>query len=155
MIDLKNNDASELASGAGLDITATAEPGMTEEPPTFDVSGMRSYRVHLQYLIPEDPQLSGNAARLRSGTRLTVASVDFYQGSAHKEPPTVADVMHCVLLDASARHHGSFEDWAAEYGYDDDSRKAERIYERCLKTAEAAVDYFGEAVLCELEQLEH
>lgn len=142
VIDLKNDDASELGIRCReLDITARAEPGKTDEPPTFDASGMRSYRVHLRYW-----------SRRRTAES---ASVDFYQGSAHKEPPTVADVMYCVLSDASARHHGSFEDWAADYGYDDDSRKAERIYNRCLKTAEAAVDYFGEAVLCELEQLEH
>ena len=149
MIDLTNDDATELGTRCReLDITARADPGMAEEPPTFDVPGMHSYRVHLRGYRPH------LISHLISDYTDAV-SVDFYQGSGHTKPPTVADVMHCVLSDASARHHGSFEDWAAEYGFDEDSRKAEQIYHRCLKTATAMLDYFGEGVLCQLEQLEH
>jgi len=144
MIDLTNDDSSELGIRCReLGITATADPEMTEELPLFDVSEMHSYRVHLRYHFPGDSR------------RSKFASVDFYQGSAHTKPPTVADVLYCILSDASARHHGSFEDWAQEYGFDEDSRKAEQIYRRCLKTAEDMVDCFGEDTICQLEQLEH
>lgn len=149
MIDLKDNDASELGIRCReLGITATAEPGMTEELPTFDVSGMQSHRVHLRGYRPH--LISHLIADCKDAV-----SVDFYQGSAHTEPPTVADVMYCVLSDASARHHGNFEDWVSEYGYDEDSRRAEQIYHRCLKTAYDLVDYFGEDIVRQLEQLEH
>jgi hypothetical protein len=49
--------------------------------------------------------------------------------------PTLADVMHSLTMDASVLDCRSFEDWAAEYGYDTDSRKAEQVYDACLKSA--------------------
>lgn len=50
-------------------------------------------------------------------------------------PPTLDDVLSCLILDASAIDAGSFEDWAQEFGYDTDSRAAEKIYDACVKTA--------------------
>jgi hypothetical protein len=43
-------------------------------------------------------------------------------------PPKKEDILSCVLLDCTALHSASFEDWAADYGFDADSRKAEAIY---------------------------
>lgn len=45
--------------------------------------------------------------------------------------PTVADVLSCVEFDVDP----SFEDWCGEFGYDTDSRKAERIYQECVRQA--------------------
>lgn len=45
--------------------------------------------------------------------------------------PDAADVLHSLLLDASVTYATCFEDWASEYGYDTDSRKAEDIYNAC------------------------
>lgn len=64
-------------------------------------------------------------------------TVYFSQGSAHKKPPTLADVLDCLASDASGVDNArSFEDWASEYGYDTDSRKAERTYHICEKQAQ-------------------
>lgn len=46
-----------------------------------------------------------------------------------------ADFVQSLCLEASALDHGSFEDWAREFGYDEDSRKAEKIYRECLQHA--------------------
>lgn len=46
--------------------------------------------------------------------------------------PNSADVIHSLVLDASAIDHSSFESWAGDYGYDTDSRKAEAIYRACV-----------------------
>lgn len=63
--------------------------------------------------------------------------VYFSQGSAHKKPPTLAEVLDCLASDASGVDNArSFEDWASEYGYDLDSRKAERTYQICKKQAQ-------------------
>jgi hypothetical protein len=47
--------------------------------------------------------------------------------------PGVADVLHCLLMDADAIDAGSFEEWAQEFGYDTDSRKAETTYRACVE----------------------
>lgn len=45
-------------------------------------------------------------------------------------PPQAADVLHSLLLDASAMD-ATFEEWANEYGYSADSMKAKETYELC------------------------
>lgn len=45
--------------------------------------------------------------------------------------PTLEDVLYCLFNDASALET-CFEDWACEYGYDIDSRKALAIYQACV-----------------------
>lgn len=48
------------------------------------------------------------------------------------EPPTLAEVLSAMVSDANCVRFGqSFEDFAAECGYDTDSRAAERIYNAC------------------------
>jgi hypothetical protein len=55
--------------------------------------------------------------------------VPFSQGSAHTKAPTAADVLDCLAMDAAGFENSrSFDDWAREYGYDTDSRKAHKIY---------------------------
>lgn len=49
--------------------------------------------------------------------------------------PGMAEVLHCLLMDAEAINAGSFEEWASDLGYDTGSRKAEGIYRECLDTA--------------------
>lgn len=61
-----------------------------------------------------------------------VMTLFFSQGSAHTKPPTVEDVLDCIAADCSgALNARGFEDWASEYGYDPDSRKAEDTYRAC------------------------
>jgi hypothetical protein len=61
--------------------------------------------------------------------------VTYYsQGSGIKTEPTIGTVLSCLRSDASA-YNLSFEEWCAEYGYDDDSRRAERTYNACRDTA--------------------
>ena len=63
-------------------------------------------------------------------------TVYFSQGSAHKKPPTLAEVLDCLASDASGIENArSFEEWASEYGYETDSRKAERTYRTCEQQA--------------------
>jgi hypothetical protein len=56
-------------------------------------------------------------------------TVPFSQGLGISGEPTAADVLDCLASDAaSAENAAGFEDWAADFGYDTDSRKAERTY---------------------------
>lgn len=50
-------------------------------------------------------------------------------------PPHPASVLYCMLSDADALNQ-SFFDWCDNYGYDNDSRSAERTYQACCKIGE-------------------
>lgn len=49
--------------------------------------------------------------------------------------PDVLDVAYCLVSDADAIDYPDFEDWAADLGYDPDSRKGEKAYRACLEIA--------------------
>lgn len=49
--------------------------------------------------------------------------------------PDLPDVLYSLSSDAGVIDAGGFEEWASEFGYDTDSRKAEAIYRACLETA--------------------
>lgn len=46
------------------------------------------------------------------------------------EPPTAEEILDSLASDVSSIDQ-PFEEWASEYGYDTDSRKAEKTYEAC------------------------
>jgi len=50
-------------------------------------------------------------------------------------PPTLTDVLYSLVSDSDVLNYSSFEDWAENFGYDTDSRKAEDIYKACLDIA--------------------
>jgi hypothetical protein len=64
--------------------------------------------------------------------------------------PDPCSVIHSLLLDGDAIDYMSFEDWAANFGYDTDSRKAETIYRACLDTGLKLRNMFGEDLLQQL-----
>lgn len=66
------------------------------------------------------------------------------RGMTIKRPrkPKVADVLHSLILDASAADE-NFHDWCANFGYSDDSIKALNTYKACLETAQALRKHFS------------
>lgn len=75
-------------------------------------------------------------------------------GARAKLPaPDMLDVLHSLVLDASAIDAGSFEDWAGEYGYDTDSRAAEAIYNQCVALGLQLRALLGAARLEQLREL--
>lgn len=59
----------------------------------------------------------------------------FYADKAKPILPDAVDVFASLTLDSSVLDAGGFEDWASEYGYDTDSRQAEKTYRACLDIA--------------------
>jgi hypothetical protein len=60
--------------------------------------------------------------------------------------PTAAEVLDCLASDAAGFENArSFEEWASEYGYDTDSRKAERAYKAISRQAAKLRALFGDA----------
>lgn len=64
-------------------------------------------------------------------------TVPFSCGVGHNgKAPKVEDVLDCLASDsASIENAQSFEEWCAEYGYDTNSRKAEKTFKICQRQA--------------------
>jgi hypothetical protein len=56
-------------------------------------------------------------------------------------PPAVADVLASLLMEAQA-YGQTFSEWAGDFGYNDDSREAERLYLACVETGRAMAKLF-------------
>jgi hypothetical protein len=99
----------------------------TDKNPSFDDSPMDHWRSTLRM----------------GGRRLTII---FSMGHGHGgKEPNANDILQCLALDAAGFENArDFEDWCNEYGYDDDSRKAERIYEQVRKQARKLKTFLGD-----------
>lgn len=77
--------------------------------------------------------------------------IEYSMGSAHTRGPQIADVVDCLAMDsAGVDGNRSFEEWAGEYGYDEDSRKAEQTYNLCVKQRDQLVNLLGHDAYQEL-----
>jgi hypothetical protein len=74
--------------------------------------------------------------QIRKGRRSMV--VYFSQGSSCTTAPTCEEVLGCVANDVHGFENAdSFEDWCSMYGYDTDSRRAEKTYKAVERQATA------------------
>lgn len=86
-------------------------------------------------------------------------TVPFSMGIGHNgKAPKVEDVLDCMASDSSGIDNTtSFEDWCADYGYDTDSRKAERTFRVCERQAQKLRAFIGdndyETLLYDTERL--
>ena len=72
-------------------------------------------------------------------------TIPWRQGTGITESPDVASVLDAVLSDAAGFVNArDFEEWAAEYGYDSDSRKAYALYQQVDEQTEQLRDVLGE-----------
>lgn len=86
--------------------------------------------------------------------------VHFSMGYGHNgKAPTAADVLDSLASDsASIENARDFADWASDFGYDADSRKAERTYRACERLARRLRRFLGsddsyQALLFDTERL--
>lgn len=78
----------------------------------------------------------------RSGDQRRSLTVYYSMGSAHTGEPTAADVLSSLLLDASGPEE--FADWCGDFGYDTDSRRAERTFKACQVIARKLRRFLGD-----------
>lgn len=93
---------------------------------------------------------SGFAMRYSQWGRGSFETIGGRPGSSAKLAPIKpdsCDVMASLVLDSSVLDSAGFEDWAAEFGYDTDSRSAEAIYRACLEHALALRAAIGDSGL--------
>ena len=82
-------------------------------------------------------------------------TVYYSMGPAHCCEPTVHDVINSLALDSIGVADGqSFEEWAYEYGYETDSRAAERTYKACKKQTARLLTFLGGARFKKLRDCE-
>lgn len=65
--------------------------------------------------------------------------------------PNPQDVVYSLLIDSEVLDYSSFEDWAESFGYEPDSRSAEKTYNDCMKIA-LQFRQLGESVIAELKE---
>ena len=88
---------------------------------------------------------------LRKGNRRL--TVPFFMGPANEKEPTAADVLHCLVSDARMGEM-DFHEFCGEFGYDEDSRKAEATHKQCVALAPRIRKFLGEDFE-EFERAEH
>jgi len=79
-------------------------------------------------------------------------TVFFSMGYGHNgKAPKVADVLDCLASDAaSIDNTRGFEDWCADFGYDSDSRKAEKTFKACEHQASRLRNFLEPSLYKEL-----
>ncbi len=81
----------------------------------------------------------------RSGQIIARMTTYFSMGYGHNgAEPRAKDVLDCLASDASSVDQEVFEEWARNMGYDEDSRKAEKVYRACEHGAKRLKKFLGE-----------
>lgn len=98
-------------------------------------------------------------ARYRKACETGLVQVTEFARPVPQPAPDVLDVLYCLVSDASVRHMSTYEEWASDYGYDEDSRKGEETYRACQKQTTDLLRVLGGGkvgrnALDKLEQLE-
>lgn len=92
------------------------------------------------------------AAPMHNPPRINTIAWVNWQKTRKPRKPKVVDVLHSLILDASAADE-NFHDWCANYGYSDDSIKAMNTYKACLETAQALRKHFSPDTLHAVREL--
>lgn len=135
--------------------TAPANPDMS------DAAGMFHYYITLEYQghsmslyyskgrghVTPHPRMPAKDAALHivnSRPRTLYGEELLKRFPYTPTPPTRAEVLDNLASEADGiESTRGFEDWAGEFGYDTDSRKALATYEACLKSARSLRDFLG------------
>lgn len=90
--------------------------------------------------------------RCRIGKGKRSFGLYFSMGAAHVgKTPTAEDVLDCIASDASGYENAAdFRDWAGDYGYDEDSRTAEKLFRTVKRQAEQLRRTVGEEAYSDL-----
>lgn len=125
-------------------------------PDGFESRSMDKWAIEFsRYPAINSPLWSGFA-----GTPDKVQNFDFFTGLGLRKKtkydskpvtPTAADVLYCLTSEYDALST-SFPDWCAELGYEEDSRKAFRVYESCQEGAKKLRDVFGHALIQQIRE---
>jgi hypothetical protein len=116
-----------------------------------------AYKASIKFLggpnsVDRDEAITWECENGRSAIRIPGFGLNRASRSGKAIEPNPADVMYSLIIDSDALDASSFEDWAGNFGYDADSRNAEKIYRACLKIALKLRNGLGEAKLQALRE---
>jgi len=114
------------------------------------------YRIKIESeYVDSNPNMQDDGHRMNHYKVVLTARIDgkrkqfttyFSMGLGLSGDPDAGSVLDCLASDSSGIDGQSFEDWAGDYGYDTDSRKAERTYNACVTQAAKLKKFLGESV---------
>lgn len=119
---------------------------------------VRSYgiKAHAE-LVDSNPNMpewtDANHFKVKLTRRGRQMTLYFSQGYAHSGEPQADSILECLQMDVCALDQ-DFEDWAGDFGYDLDSRKAERTYKATRALAEKLQRFLGSGGVEELRNCE-
>lgn len=131
---------SEFVQSAGISMTAER----WHENPNMQDSGNMD---HWKCVLVRREHTGKRYNARKDGTAIVAKlTVYFSQGYGHNgREPEVTSVLDCLASEASSVENAQgFEDWASDFGYDTDSRKAEKIYHTCEHQAKRLRSFLGE-----------
>lgn len=126
-----------------------------------DAEGWEHYAWEVHLFRGDTPPVEGlGPVSYRTGTGHSTRKWQEYTSSWIVTPtaPEIESVLDSLKLDASSYDDArDFEDFAANFGYDTDSRKAEALYRECGDQAKKLRNFLGRAaydqLLYEVESL--
>lgn len=89
-----------------------------------------------------------------SGRYAKTFTTYFSKGIGLSGKPTADEVLNCLVSDAQGVSDYSFEEWASNYGYDTDSRKAESLYKTIVEQTHEMQNWLGKSLFHELMGVE-
>jgi hypothetical protein len=157
---------SQSSNASGDTLTLNWVVALTNGKTTYETefhkgTGHLRYPWNSPYAVMNAQQKTGTQAALKDAAetgrapdiRLDGRGV-VVGGDLPFPDPSLDEVLWCLVQDAGARHFESFDAWAAEHGYDSDSRKAEAVYRACMECAKALLKLFaGETELQRISAL--
>ena len=103
--------------------------------------------VRAEYVMtgpPNEDSFDANWYRVTLKRGRRTLTVPFGMGYGLTSDPDAEGVLECLLSDASSADE-DFDSWAADYGYDTDSRKAERTYKQVQAQTAKLRRFLGDA----------
>lgn len=125
------------------------------------IKDLEALPVKIEYVAEVPSKWAGNVDqwRVTISSRAGAHSFDYFTGlglrtkrNSRPKKPKVADVLHSLIMDASAAD-ANFHDWCANFGYSDDSIKAMNTYKACLDVAVALRKHFSADTLHQAREL--
>ena len=101
------------------------------------------YGARLDRDKQSDWQRNANGYTVRLMYKGRQYTIDFWQGTGITEDPTAAGVLDCLLSDANGGEM-TVDEFCGEFGYDNDSRTAERTWKQCGKVREELQRLLGD-----------
>jgi hypothetical protein len=142
--NLRENLTQLILKAAG--ITFKAEVADYDPPPWASEPGQKFGR-HYKVWFTRDPEVTIPVEFHRE------LESDFWNSvAAGATPPTVEDVLRCLVSDQSYADY-SFEDWCREFRENPDSRKAYAAWERCREFGETFRTFFTVKESEELQEI--